>query len=277
MAKAGKNKSGHGQRRQELRRNLPKPTATFRAALLRPEFLRSCVIIFAFLVLTSMLVIWSTDQVRIRDGQLMGETRVKRLDYRVIDQVATENRREEALRSSPRIYQLNRNAMSRLQSELTGLPTAVAGRTTLDEVADEIRTKFPLDDSALKLLQTMSIEGEPTPQWTSWVQQLVNPVVLSRAPILDEEEFQIYAITPVPNRMLLQEDGRRDILRAEAVSLQTLEEQPGDRLVMDMILSAGFPATLASTISGRIASEGLPTITLDGELTEGKEDSIVLL
>ena len=268
MAKAGKNKSGHGQRRQELRRNLPKPTATFRAALLRPEFLRSCVIIFAFLVITSMLVIWSADQVRIRDGQLMGETRIKRLDYRVVDQVATENRREEALRSSPRIYQLNRNAMSRLQSELTGLPTAVAGRTTLDEVADEIRSKFPLDDSALKLLQTMSVEGEPTPQWTSWVQQLVNPVVLSRAPILDEEEFQVYAITPVPNRMLLQEDGRRDILRAEAVSLQTLEEQPGDRLVMDMILSAGFPATLASTISGRIASEGLPTITLDGELTE---------
>ncbi len=268
MAKTGKHKSGHGQRRQEIRRNLPKPTTTLKSALMRPEFLRSGLIIFCFLVLTSLLVIWSSEQVLVRDGQLMSETRVKRLDYVVVDQVATENRREEALRSSPRIYEINRNAMSRLQSELEGLPTAVAGRTTLDELAEEIRTKFHLDEGALKLLQTMSVDGEPTPQWLGWVQQLVHPVVLSRTPILDEQEFQLYSITPIPNRLLLQDDGRRDTLRAEAVSLQKLEEEPDDRLVVDMILSAGFPASLASTIAGRIASEGLPTIILDGKLTE---------
>ena len=63
MAKPIRTKSSSSrseQRRQELRRNLPKPTTAIRQAMLRPDFIRTALIIFGFLVLLSLLVIWSS-------------------------------------------------------------------------------------------------------------------------------------------------------------------------------------------------------------------------
>ena len=270
MAKSGKHNSSPArsdQRRQEIRRNLPKPSATFKAALLRPEFIRTSIIVFCFLVITGLLVVWGHDQVIVTNGQLMSKTHTARLDWDDIDEPATEINREEARRSSPRIYQLNRKAMELLESALQGLPVAVDGKTSVDELADEIQSQFKLDNAALSALQSMVVEGDSTDQWKSWVHRLVHED-LQEAPILDDQEAQVYAVTPIPNRQLLLPDGKRESLRAESVSLKDLAENAEDPEIIKMISSAGFPPSLHGTIAWRIAADGLPTLVLDEEVTQ---------
>ena len=270
MAKS--TKSGNGpqrsdQRRQELRRNLPKPSTTLKAAILRPDFIRTSVIVFAFLAITGLMVIWGHDQVIVTNGQLMSDTHITRLDWDDVDEQATNQRREEARRSSPRIYQRNRKVMELLESALQGLPVAVQGKSSISEVADEIQTQFTLDDGALAALQRMAVDGEPTEQWRQWVHRLVHED-LQQAPILDDQEAQIYAVTPIPNRLLLLSDGKREALRAEAIPLQGLKDDAQNKEILDMISSAGFPNSLHATIASRIASDDLPTLVLDQELTQ---------
>ena len=270
MSKSGNQKTTStrtGHRRQEIRRNLPKPAMTLKTAMLRPEFIRSSIIVFIFLVITGLMVAWGHDQVIVKNGQLMSKTRIARLDWDDINVEATQQARKEAELSSPRIYDLNRTAMEELEGALLGLPMAVEGKTSIDELADEIKSQFQLDAAGLAALQDMSVEGEVTEQWKSWVDRLVNKD-LQRAPILDDQEAQVYATTRIPNRVLLLPDGKRDLLRAEAIPLGSLEENSQNPEIIAMISSAGFPSSLFSTIAARIAADGLPTLTLDKELTE---------
>src|SRR5436190_16967273 len=136
MARLTKSKSGaakSARRREELRRTLPRPTFDFKAVLQKPEFINTALILVVFMVFASAVVIWSRDQVKVRDGQIMTVTKLKRLDYTVLDEEATTAKREEARKSSPRIYQLNDAYLNRLEAALVGLPKAVAGKTSLGD------------------------------------------------------------------------------------------------------------------------------------------------
>ncbi|MCH2133639.1 MAG: HDIG domain-containing protein [Phycisphaerales bacterium] len=271
MAKSSRSKSSSSrsdQRRQELLRNLPKPATALRQAMLRPEFIRTACIIFAFLVLLSLLVTRSREMVLVPVGQYVSDTRLTRLDYEIEDVKKTEDDREAARRASPRIYITNDEALDRLEASLMGLPTAVAGESDTTALAGELQEQFQLDDASLAALQDMSAEGEPTAQWIQWVQRLID-TELSQAPLLEAQEFQVYSVTPVLSRALLLPDGRLERpLRGEAISMEELGgDEPPTRLIQ-AVSSAGFPDTLVPTITGRITSEQQPTLKLDAATTD---------
>ena len=85
------------QRRQELRRNIPRPTATLRRALRKPEFVRSAAIILVFLIITSFLVAWAREQVLVYPGLVAKDAKLTRLDYQVENEQATKTKRDEAM------------------------------------------------------------------------------------------------------------------------------------------------------------------------------------
>src|SRR4051794_27476000 len=95
------------KRREELRRAIPKPAVNLLAWIQRPELLNAVAILLVFVGVISMLVVWSRDQVKVRDGQIMTTTHLDRLDYTVEDKEATEAKREEARKSAPRVYRIN--------------------------------------------------------------------------------------------------------------------------------------------------------------------------
>ena len=190
--------------------------------MLRPEFIRTACIIFGFLVVLSLLVTRSREMVLVPVGQYVSSTRLNRLDFQVEDVKQTEDEREVARRSSPRVYAANQEALGRLESSLMGLPTAVAGKTDPAELAGELQAQFQLDAQSLAALQEMSADGEPTTQWIQWVQRLVD-TELSQAPLLETQEFQVYSVTPVLSRALLLPDGSmQKPLRGEAISMEEL-------------------------------------------------------
>ena len=175
MAKTTGNKSkGSGKsRRETVLRNVPKSTFTFSSLLRRPDFLRTFCIIFLFLVAVSILTTWSREQLKVQDGQIASETRIKRIDFQFEDAEATDTKREEARNSSPKIYTVNSTFIDRFKASLTGLPAAVSGKTTLEDVTPELIEQFNLNNESLLALQGMSKDGEPTYSWKRSVSKLI--------------------------------------------------------------------------------------------------------
>ena len=86
MGKAPNTKSSTTRRAKVLRK-VPKQQFQLSELLRKPEFLRTCVIVFLFLLLVSFVATWSREQIKVRDGQIVTDTRVTRLDFEIEDTV----------------------------------------------------------------------------------------------------------------------------------------------------------------------------------------------
>lgn len=255
MGRSTKSKTGtakSARRREELRRTLPRPTFDFKAVLQKPEFINTAVILIIFMVLTSMAVIWSRDQVKVRDGQIMTATKLKRLDYTVEDKEATDAKREEARKNSPRIYQLNDPYLSRLEAALIGLPKAVAGKSSLEEISPALKDEFNLSESDLHALQPFVKGDEPSKEWKAWVGHLVREQLVSN-PLLESKEYQVYTTTANKTKALLLSNGQLELpIQAKPIELRSDPVAAPDPKLGELLLKAGFPAQMHQVILQRL-------------------------
>lgn len=268
MAKSGKSRtgaSGSVRRRSELRRTLQEPAISLSTLIQRPELTKTLLIVIAFFLVVTFLVGWTREQVLVRDGQIMTETRLKRIDYTVVDGLATEQRRSEARREAPRIYRLNRSHLDRLDAAIRGLPKAAAGRS-MDEMSRELVREFNLGPEALAALQEHVEDGEPSRAWQRWTERLIEEQFLSR-PLLSSQEFQIYITTL--NRALVTEDDRSPRrLEGQPIELRSeVREETRSRL-RERVFAAGFPTDVADTIVARLLHDPQPTLVHDSDETE---------
>ena len=260
------------RRRTELRRTLPKQTFDFKAMLQQPQFVNSVGVALGFFLVLSLIMIWSRDQMKVQVEQVMIDTRLKRLDYRVPDLVTTDLRREEAGKSAPHIYTLNTLYLDRLAALLNGLPIAVAGKTTLDEISPDLRTEFELSEAGLRALAPFAIEGETTPQWRRWVDALTR-VELPASPLIGADDFQTYWVSrhyqPKLKRLLQGPAGdpRSIPLDSEAIELPAEPTEGLDRRLQQLVHAANFPPEVVPYITAKLTNDAQPTIYFDAEAT----------
>ena len=260
-------------RRASVLRNVPKDVFSFANLLKRPEFLRTCIAIFFFLVVVSSLATWSREQIKIRDGQIASNTRITRIDYSLEDTASTEARREEARNSSPRIYVINATFVERLAASLIGLPTAVAGKTSVEEVNPELAEQFNITPETLQALQLMSRDGEATSAWRRYVSRIISEIQ-RRSPLLTNEEFQLFTTTPASNRALFEGNEKYLIpYQAEAIALPTEQTPSTEHRLAEIASRAGFPEALVPLIETRLVSDSQPSIQLDEEDTAARADT----
>ena len=256
------------QRRQEIRRNIPKPTADLKAALRRPEFLRSALIIFGFLICASLLVGWGREQIYAYPGLIVKEARLTRLDYRIENTSATATRRSEARANSPFIYVPNTASLNRLHSSLLGLPTAVAATESLAGVADELKLDFNLTEKKLASIKPFAGPGGPTDAWAKWTDSLTSEVLI-QAPILDPETFQLFSTQAATNRALGRADGTFERpLRGEPLNVTSMDDENIPPRLNEIVRRAGFPESVVSIVTTRIARDARPSLLLDRDRTE---------
>lgn len=252
------------RRREELRRNLPKPTIGAAALLKRPEIVNGGLLLLIFIILASILVVWSRDRMKIEVDQIMLQTRLNRLDYRIEDEQATDARREEAKAASPRVYRLSGQYLEELQHALNALPKAVEGKTLLDEISVEVRNEYGLTNAGLAALQPYSAEAQPTGQWQDWVTWLIRDE-LRRQPVLETVEYQKYSTTL-----------HRALFSPENNDLEELTEdtrpidQSGDPTgrFEAIVRRVGFPPEVAPFIVARLNWQLKPTFTFDQETSD---------
>ena len=275
MAKSNgqKNKVSSKSRRKTVLKNVPKPSLSVLYLLRRPEFLRTCFIIFLFLVVVSILATWSGEQIKVHDGQIATETRIKRINFQFDNAAATEAKRAEVRNSSPKIYIVNSTFIERLKASLNGLPTAVSGKVAVEDVSPELVTQFNLTPESLLALQSMSKNGEPTYSWTRSVSKLIQNIQQNK-PLLTSEEFQVFTTTPSSNRELFIGAGR--IIRpyqADAVPLPVNAQGEPDLKIAELISSVDFPESLVPIIGARLLNNHQPSILLDVEDTQARAEA----
>ena len=274
MAKStGQKSKGIGKsRRETVLKNVPKDTFTISSLLQRPDFLRTCFIIFLFLAVVSTLTTWSREQIKVQDGQIASETRIKRLDFQFEDATATAAKQEEARTSSPRIYTVNASFTDRLKANLTGLPAAVSGKVTLEDVTPELVKDFTLTKESLIALQSMSSDGEPTFAWKRSATRLIQNLQ-KQTPLLTNEEYQVFTITAPSNRELFGGAGRvTRPYQADAVALPANIGDPADLKLSELVSNNGFAESLVPNIVARLLSEHLPSIQIDVEDTQARAE-----
>jgi len=267
-----RNKGSGKSRRETVLRNVPKQTLSLKSLLKRPEFLRTCFIVFLFLITVSTVATWSREQIKVRDGQIASNTRITRIDYTLEDFAATETKREEARNSAPRIYTINATFIERLEASLLGLPTAVSGMTSIEEVNPELAAQFSITPETLMSLQAMSRNGETTQSWRRYVSRVISELE-RRTPLLTSEEFQVFTTTPASNRMLFK--GAGDFLipyQAEAVALPAIQGELKEHRLAELVSRSGFPESIVPLIESRIISDHQPSIQLDVEDTNARAD-----
>jgi putative nucleotidyltransferase with HDIG domain len=252
------------RRREELRRNLPKPALGATTLLKRPEFVNGGLLLLIFIILTSILVIWSRDRIKVEVDQIMLQTRLNRLDYTVEDVEATQAKREEAATGSPRVYRLNRQYLEELQYALNALPKAVEGKTKLDEINPKLVNEYRLTEAGLAALQPYVAEGETSAQWQNWVTWLIRDE-LRRRPLLGTEEYQKF-YTTLHRALLSPDDNSLEELTDDTRPIELDDALTGR--FEQIVRRVGFPPEVAPFVEARLEYEPRPTFIFDPETTE---------
>jgi len=261
------------QRRQELRRNLPRPAAALRQAMTNPAFLRCLSVTLFFLLAGAMLVTWSREQILLPAGRVAVEARLTRMAYEVENVAATQAKREEAAAATPTIYVPNTPALDRIASSLKGLPTAIGAAESLADVAETLRKQFDLTSATLHSLRPYATEGPPADNWAKWADQLTETVLLD-APLLAPEAFQIYTTEAPMARALERTDGELERpLTGEALSTASLATPQGAARIAELARRAGFPEALVPVVVARIVEAGRPSLYLDEDRTQSLSQS----
>jgi len=261
------------QRRQELRRKLPRPAAALRQALSNPAFIRCLALMLLFMVLAAFLVIWSREQVLLHAGRVAVDSSLARLEYQVENTAATSAKQEEARAASPTIYVPNAPALERIGSSLKGLPVAIAQATQIADVAEPLRKQFNLDANALAAIRPYATEGPPAQNWEDWTDKLTESVLLDN-PLLAPEAFQIYTTQAPMTRALERSDGvLQRPLQGEALSTAMLATPKGAERLWELARRAGFPAAVTTVVGSRIADEGRPSLVLDTQRTQATAEA----
>ncbi|MCH2139128.1 MAG: HDIG domain-containing protein [Phycisphaerales bacterium] len=261
------------QRRQELRRKLPRPAAALRQAMTDPAFIRCLSITLLFLLAAAMLVIWSREKVLLPAGRVAVEAQLARMDYEVENAAATQAAREEAAAGTPTIYVPNAPALESIGSALKGLPTAIGTAEHIDDVAETLRKQFGLTAASLEALRPYATAGPPTDNWAKWTDALTSKVLLD-APLLAPEAFQIYTTEAPMARALEHPDGSMvRPLTGEALDTAALATPAGSARVRELARRAGFPGPLVPVVAARIVEEGRPSLQLDDERTAARSNA----
>ncbi|MHC4428013.1 MAG: HD family phosphohydrolase [Planctomycetota bacterium] len=283
MARSIRSKAGPSRtarRREELRRALPKPTGDVRVLVRQPEVVYAAGVTVLFLALVSLLLIWSRDQIKVEAGQIMTDTRLNRLDYTVPDHESTNVLRQAARDSAAHVYTLNSAYLEQLAGALNGLPKAIAGKTSIEDISEDLVADFQLTDEALEALAPYAEDAETGPKWRKWVTTLIGRLEIN--PLVKSDEWQNYwsqrgyvPRDPVSlKRILRRPGGGMEEFSGDASAVE-LHEDNADKLMehlRKLVFLANFPPAVSPYVTARLARDPQPTILFDPETSTRMAD-----
>ncbi len=246
MAKITKSRLGTSKtarRREELRRTLPRRTLDLASLVQQPQFVYATGIALAFLVVIAAIVIRARAQIKVYDGQIMTETRVKRLDYEVENLTQTRQDEDSALERAPDVYLLNVDDLGALRQPFLNLPVIVAEQRDLKRIDPAVRETYDLDRASVRALAAYASDGAPDGQWKAFVDRLLDEA-LPRKPLIPMKKWlegvQQYPKEP-PLLLLRTPDGRAVAKWNDAIRMREGDQEALKRELEPVVLGAGFP------------------------------------
>lgn len=255
-------------RREEIRRTLPKATFDLSEALRRPGVLNS--IAFVLLVAAAGVLVadWALSNPQIHVGRIAVRDRLNPVAYEVVDSAATAGKRDEAKRSSPRIYRPNATYLDRLRAAIEGLPVAVHAKTEVAEIDSRVREEFALSEEGLRRLQEYGSAEGPLADWRLWTGRFIRSLEVED-PLLSSGEYQLFATTLRKELVVPQADGTDAAPEPLRTAVDLAPTDPGaiDRAVSRLADRAGFPGPVVRFVIAPLVRDPKPTILFDGAAT----------
>ncbi len=261
-------------RRAELRRVLPRQSFDVRALLQRRDLVNTVVVTIFFIAIGGLALVWSQGTPHLYVGQIMTDTRLKRVDFDVVDESRTQRNRDLARDRAPRVYRVNSEYLNQLESALTGLPVALENRETLEEISERLRQEFSITVESLGAMQSFVADGRATDQWRTWVQRLVRQTLIEH-PIVESEAWQVELTrNSAPEFRAGERTLRPDPNDALIIELNSQRGELDRAQVHRIVEMAGFPADLVPVITSRIAHNPQPIFLYDARATQTLQEAV---
>ncbi|MGA1466598.1 MAG: HDIG domain-containing metalloprotein [Phycisphaerales bacterium] len=261
-------------RREEIRRTLPKATFDLSETLRRPGVLNSIAFVLLVAVAGVLVADWASSKPQIHVGRIAVRDRLNPVAYEVVDAAATAGKRDEAKRSSPRIYRPNTTYLDRLRAAIEGLPVAVHAKTDVAEIDSRVREEFALSEDGLKRLQEFGSADGPLADWRLWTSRFIRSLEIED-PLLASGEYQLFATTLRKELVVPAADGSDsvpEVLRT-AVDLAPTDPAAIDRALSRLADRAGFPGPVVRFVVAPILRDPKPTILFDAASTAAGAES----
>jgi putative nucleotidyltransferase with HDIG domain len=303
------------RRREELRRNLPRPSPEILQWIRRPDFAGTLLLTLAFALGFALLFEWSRGQLRAFPGQIATSHAINPRNYEVENVALTEERREEARRTAPRYYVANGKYLSALKAKIDGLPVATFEKQSLAEIDADLVSGFDLTDAALVELQIHGGAKIASESWRARADRFIGSL-WSQEPIVGSQEYQIFATTlhryvfPPPIEAPADpttagptaaqpaaggaEPAKTELVEATQLSagvaqvatrVDTAHELPPGvgpvqsdfrRALSRLAREAGFSDTMAPVIAAAVANDPRPTALFDDARTQRAAEQAAL-
>ncbi len=261
MAKTGSNKPIVNTRRDEVRRTLPKDTFDWRTPLRKPSLYLAIANAFGFIVIASIIAIWTQQQPMARVGQIMLNTYAARVPFDILDPEATRIKREEARLTAPHVAQENNAYVQEIRASLQGLPKAVVGKTTLEEIAPELIERYELTIETVTALQHwVNEDGNVVDEWLILVDQFCTDEI-QRHPLIDAAHWRTESLSPDATIDLILQDS------STASSLDTINANPGN--LSSPPVTAHITNAFKDTNANSIRVHGDQLINVQAEYVRG--------
>ncbi|MFO0783718.1 MAG: HDIG domain-containing protein [Phycisphaerales bacterium] len=263
-------------RRTRLKRKLPRPTSAGLAWLRVDSNIHALLVALAFVAAGAALVAWSRDLPRAFSGQIATASKVNRLEYTLVNEALTEQRRADARKAAPRVYDMNVDYVERVRSALDGLPQLVRDKTDLSEMQPEVVERYGLTPSTFQELRLLTSRDGGV-DWRIWSERLLRNLTVG-VPLVANTDFEAYS-TAVKRVLLTPADPVASAMGLRAIPLgRSAIEVRGEavaamrpRLVGEAV-EAGFPDSLARVAVAPLLRDPQPTINFNAEATKRVAD-----
>jgi len=224
-------------------------------------------IVVAFAIGAIAITLWGRSEPPRAVGRVANRTHVVRAPFEVVDAAATRSARDQARRRTPRVYQAEESVLAGIRSSLLNLPLAVADAESLEDVGEEVRARFDLDQRRLGALRSIPTVGGGGREWRRNVERLIEG--LHEHPMLDGPTWTNENLHGVRGEkwIELRNQGVRRVRDTAAINIDADVERLGEAAAA-LAREAGFRGPLVDVVVSRLTNEPEATYRFDPEATE---------
>lgn len=251
-------------RREQVRRDAAGAWVELRDTLQRPEILYGAAFVLLLAVGGTLLAAWAWGA-PVSVGMVALRDELNRVDYQVVNVAATEARRDEARKASPRIYRPNETYLSRIGAAIEGLPVATFEKSDLETIDPSLREEFGLGENSLARLQPFGGKEGPSSEWRLWTGRFLESL-WAEEPLLPGGEYQLFATT-LRKKAIPPAGGDPRPIRT-AINLAAGDADTLQRALLRLAERAGFPGPVARLAVMPIVRDPRPTVLYDADRSE---------
>jgi putative nucleotidyltransferase with HDIG domain len=274
-----KSRSGRIRRIEQRPSMLSRIDASLRDLVTHPAFVGVLTTAIALTLVLGASIIAGRSVLGIAIDRISDRTYTVRAPFERVDDLRTQRNREIAIAGTPRVFLADTTALSALETDLRRLPQIAAEAASFEELPEEVRRIYGLEETDLPLLaDQIRPSGETAATWTLSVSRLID--ILSRRPMLASDDRQEALVTPgrvIEIRFERSEPGSEPRV-VQVPPVDTLDFGTSDRAALrdrlvTLATDAGFNGSRAQIVAERLLSLERPLFRTSRERTQAREQN----